>query len=97
MKHTELPWQRNIPPAVKYPVVFSGRNKHVLSLKTLVMDEEEVEANMNFILTACNNHYELLEALKEAVSYMEDYIYTPAKNRATKLNELREIIAKVES
>lgn len=28
-KHTPGPWHRNIPPASKYPIVFSGRNAHV--------------------------------------------------------------------
>lgn len=45
-KHTPGPWHRNIRPAAKYPVVWSGRNKHVLAVKTIGLTDEEIEANI---------------------------------------------------
>lgn len=51
-KHTPGPWHRNIRPATKYPVVWSGRNKHVLAIKTIGLTEEEVEANINLAVSA---------------------------------------------
>lgn len=51
-KHTPGPWHRNIRPAVKYPVVWSGRNKHVLAIKTIGLTEEEIEANICLAATA---------------------------------------------
>jgi hypothetical protein len=46
-KHTPGPWHRNIRPAAKYPVVWSGRSKHVLAIKTIGLTDEEIEANIN--------------------------------------------------
>ncbi|MCA3185983.1 hypothetical protein [Cupriavidus sp.] len=51
-KHTPGPWHRNIRPATKYPVVWSGRNKHVLAIKTIGLTEEEIEANINLAASA---------------------------------------------
>lgn len=51
-KHTSGPWHRNIRPATKYPVVWSGRNKHVLAVKTIGLTEEEIEANINLAVSA---------------------------------------------
>lgn len=51
-KHTPGPWHRNIRPATKYPVVWSGRNKHVLAVKTIGLTEEEIEANINLAVSA---------------------------------------------
>lgn len=62
-KHTPTPWHRNISPASKYPVIFSGRNKHVAQVVTRGLSEDEIEANCRFIVEAVNNH----EALKARV------------------------------
>lgn len=51
-KHTPGPWHRNIRPAAKYPVVWAGRNKHVLAIKTIGLTEEEIEANINLAAAA---------------------------------------------
>jgi len=66
MTHTPTPWHRNIPPAKKYPVIFSGRNTHVLVLDTVGKSTEEIEANCNFILRAVNTHDVLVAALEQA-------------------------------
>lgn len=59
-KHTPGPWHRNIRPAAKYPVVWSGRNKHVLVIKTIGLTEEEIEANINLVVSSPD----LLDALQ---------------------------------
>ena len=70
-KHTPGPWHRNIPPASKYPTVWSGRNTHVAAISPgahrrsgngCTMSEEEQEANINLIAAAP----EMLAALKVA-------------------------------
>lgn len=67
--HTPGPWHRNIPPASKYPTVWSGRNTHVAAIcpgaprrsgNGCSMSEEEQEANINLIAAAP----ELLAALR---------------------------------
>lgn len=60
-KHTPGPWHRNIRARGKYPVVFSGRNKHV----TVVCQQrnpDETEANIDLVAAAP----ELLDDLREA-------------------------------
>ena len=47
--HTPGPWHRNIAPAGKYNVVWSGRNTHVAAVKTEGLTEAEIEANINLI------------------------------------------------
>lgn len=60
-QHTPGPWHRNIPPASKYPTVWSGRNTHVAAISPgaprgsgngATMSEEEQEANINLIAAA---------------------------------------------
>ena len=58
---TPGPWYRNIPPANKYPTIWSGRNKHVAYIKQL-QDDSEAEANINLI-AAAPAMYEALQAL----------------------------------
>lgn len=73
-QHTPTPWHRNIKPASKYNVIFADRNTHVLKLVTEGLSEEEIEANCDFILHACNAHDELvglLERIKTIFSWDE--------------------------
>lgn len=51
-KHTSGPWHRNVPPAQKYPVVFSGRNTHVARVIADGLPEVEIESNCNLIAAA---------------------------------------------
>ena len=77
--HTPGPWSRNIRPARKYPVVFSGRNTHVAFLANdSRVSDEEAEANINLIAAAP----ELLEALlkiSEGDAYNSDGMRTIAR------------------
>ena len=66
--HTPGPWHRNIPPAARYPTVWSGRNKHVAYVKTSAdLTPEEIEANITLIAAAPD----LLEALKGCLPQLE--------------------------
>lgn len=69
-EHTPTPWHRNIPPASKYPTIFSGRNKHVAQIVTRGLPEDEIEANAAFLVEAVNNH----EALKARVKELEEFL-----------------------
>lgn len=53
-QHTPGPWHRNIPPASRYPVIFQGRNRHVLLVAhpRSGMPEDEHEANFNLVVAA---------------------------------------------
>ncbi len=63
--HSPLPWSRNIPPVARYPIIFSGRNNHVLQLKIPAgMTEAQAEANCDYLLLAVNSHYALVEENK---------------------------------
>lgn len=53
VRHTPGPWHRNIPPAKKYNVVWSGRNTHVAKLADdSRVGAAEAEANINLIAAA---------------------------------------------
>jgi hypothetical protein len=52
IKHTPGPWHRNIKPARKYPIIFSGRNRHVAQILTDGLTDEEIEANCDLITSA---------------------------------------------
>lgn len=52
-KHTPGPWHRNIKPASRYPVIFSGRNKHVVTaVPAQNIPDDEAEANHNLLVAA---------------------------------------------
>ena len=62
-KHTELPWSRHYgyiygPDNVCLGEIFGKCNGRLIP---------EAAANINFIVRACNSHYELLEAAREAL------------------------------
>ncbi len=63
-RHTPGPWHRNIMPARKYCVIFSGRNKHVAAIHHADgLSDEEVEANHDLFAAAPD----MLAALKVIV------------------------------
>jgi enoyl-CoA hydratase/carnithine racemase len=70
-KHTATPWHRNIKPAAKYPVIFAGQNTHVAQVVAWGLPDEVVEANLEFIVRACNAHDDLVKALKVARDCIE--------------------------
>lgn len=92
--HTPGPWRRNIKPASKYNTIFAGDAKHIASLSTAGMADDEMEANCNLIAAAP----ELLEALREiADDYADRFDMTcPGTNPGIKyvVEQARAAIAK---
>ena len=73
MKHTPGPWEickHGTPEAFpQYGVYAEGnQNDHVIVKGD---NQENAEANAAFIVRACNSHYEMLEALKQYIRYMD--------------------------
>jgi hypothetical protein len=67
-----LPWSRNIPPASKYPTIFSGTNTHVCQVVSRGLSEETVEDNCNLIVKAVNSHEKMRELLVDAAVMLSD-------------------------
>jgi hypothetical protein len=65
MKHTGLPFE--IVKGTEHFYIKSKKYPENYIVKSCG-DNEESEANMQFIIIASNNHYELLEALKTMTS-----------------------------
>lgn len=76
MNHTPLPWAVNYKGSIGHIKSIAETKKEtgkypltptVCRFKELagVISKENAEANAEFIVRACNNHYKLLEALKD--------------------------------
>ena len=65
--HSPIPWHRNIKPASKYPVIFSGQNTHVCQVISRGLTDDQVEANCDLIVAAVNFHETMRAILSEAV------------------------------
>jgi len=78
-KHTALPWHMTNPvdglafaatdadhKNYLIGVAYYGKERQLLD--TEIIDRETAHANAAFIITACNSHYELLEALKRCTA-----------------------------
>lgn len=95
-KHTAGPWNRNIKPATKYPVIYAGRNTHVAQVCTAGLTPEEIEANCDLIAAAP----ELLEAIRYLVGADNDIQahrggkHDQAMNRLAALDMAARAIAK---
>lgn len=75
-QHTELPWEveaHNHVDDEPWHTILKGavdithnKQPHEIACdKYSALPKEENEANAEFIVKACNNHYQLLEALKK--------------------------------
>lgn len=95
--HTPTPWHRNIPPAVRYPVIFAGRNTHVAQVIGKSLPYAVVEANLDFVIQAVNNHDALVSALHEArlqLQYLNERYQTGTTT--TILTRIEAILSAVE-
>ena len=72
MNHTPTPWHRNIRPVTKYPIVFAGNapaHEYCFSFHVpREVSAEQAEANLDFLLRACNAHEALVAALEIGIS-----------------------------
>lgn len=71
MKHTPTPWSRNIRSNGKYPVIFAGRNQHVCVVSQQ-QSGEETEANIDFIVRACNAHDSFITFVQKARDFARE-------------------------
>ncbi|MGZ8432797.1 MAG: hypothetical protein ACXWYM_00435 [Candidatus Binatia bacterium] len=72
-QHTELPWKTNAMEVF----TDAGKSSKRIAFATgkAQGDDnslEELKANAEFIVRACNSHYELLEALQETWAHFGD-------------------------
>lgn len=91
-KHTPTPWGRNIRAEGKYPVIFAGRNQHVTTV-CQQSNPDETEANIDFIVLACNNHARLVSWLEKLESLMDKNGYFVGGLSPNEASELRNFLA----
>lgn len=76
LQHTPTPWYRNIRPITKYPVIYAGDSpNHVYCFSFHVprgVTPEQAEANVDFLLRACNSHDALVSAAQHALGTLKD-------------------------
>lgn len=105
VKHTPLPWSYKrthqlssdtwyvlIDPSGKGPIVDVGGKDvsgQIAEAKHLTTNHEEIAANAEFIVRACNSHYELLEALKEIMRFKSEMEYIMGNALVTPDNFLK--------
>ena len=86
MEHTKLPWRTglNFPQTPNYIYQMNDtKQAYPIAVTRLQMGSEDMaqaQANAEFIVKACNSHYELLEACK----FLKDQIENQAANRVYK-------------
>ena len=98
VKHTPLPW-RVETKAITHPDI--GDVAVVYMINNADESVYEQEANAKFIVRACNSHYELLEACKEAYELVKNECEAHDKGDISRgdftlLEELEDVIAKAE-
>jgi len=70
VKHTELPFHVTGNHAINVPNQPDYEDYHVCSGKRCLVDMSS-KADAEFIVKACNNHYQMLEALKDTCEELE--------------------------
>lgn len=71
MKHTKGPWIGSYEP-MGTPEIIASDGESIGVCWPGQVSMERAEANRDFIVLACNTHYELLEALKPLLKYAKD-------------------------
>ena len=67
--HTPGPWHRNIRPASRYPVIFTGRNTHLITaVPARGIPDDVADANHDLICAAPD----MLAALRELQAWATD-------------------------
>ena len=68
MKHTSLPWRSSGPHTRE---IYDPHSGHTICCAPVADAFPSVkwEENVEFIIRACNSHYDMLEALKYVVKY----------------------------
>ncbi len=75
MKHTKLPWKCYKDPdsyrvrgAEDFYMLITSFRRYSTELDWMERWDPEQEANAQFIVTACNAHYELIDALESMLN-----------------------------
>ena len=73
MKHTPLPWKtKYVQVADKWEILGANKNGTEKWIGVMIWGSEPEDiANNEFIIRACNSHYELLDSLKFAKSVIQ--------------------------
>lgn len=96
-KHTPGPWIGSYEP-MGTPEIIARDGESIGVCWPGQVSMERAEANRDFIVLACNTHYELLEACKETVRILEDKEF-PAPIAFTLIayiKQMKDAIAKAE-
>jgi len=73
MNHTQLPWEVRKHDGQGSPPLFDVVTKTGLSIcGAFSMSKQPAKENAEFIVTACNNHYNFMELLNAAKSLLAD-------------------------
>jgi len=100
MKHTPLPWvSKYVQVADKWEILGKEKDGSEKWIGVMIWGSEpEDEANNEFILRACNSHYELVEACKEAIDLLRDEWEGTSPNSIGNktIRQLEQAIAKAE-
>lgn len=83
-EHTELPWE------IDFPIGILGKNREIVCDFTSLYVKDA-----DFIVRACNSHYELLEVAKELLFNSDNDGYW-ATNIELLRNKAREALQKAE-
>ena len=97
MKHTPLPWKtKYVQVADKWEILGANKNGTEKWIGVMIWGSEPEDiANNEFIIRACNSHYELLEACKRTVE-MFDKNSTAMNELPYTYTRLKQVIAKAE-
>ena len=106
--HTELPWSYNNTLVKTDGIieVFVCKDENgedpIADILCLGAEtgtkrtSEEANANAKFIVTACNNHYELLSITEDALAWQEEYYRNSGDVEAVEvMDRLKQAIQKV--
>ena len=62
MKHTQLPWD----------LAYNGY-KYVIEKDSVFIADDVLQANAEFVVRACNNHYKLIEAVESLIQDVQNH------------------------
>lgn len=103
MKHTELPWVIDERPKLKFNFYSDDATGSIVGtvdgFKLAPRSDEEKEANAEFIVKAVNNHYQLVDTLKEVEYFLTQInpVHWPSRKGATQeIEAVREAIKQAE-
>ena len=100
--HTKLPWTIDDMPLPSRKFIRIGNDVAHIPVKggkyySIKQVDKETQANAKFIVRACNSHYDLLEACKEAYDALKDIINASDNGQPYSAEELDSSFSKIAS